>query len=75
MTSVPPATPSPASAREAIDLGFIQGETMRRTGSKPEHLEFNLDMEIGSFATSAFAQEWKTGFRAGYLGMPKPAPK
>jgi hypothetical protein len=72
MTSVPPAKPSPASARDATDLGFVQGETMRKTGSKPEHLDFNLDMEIGDVATSAFADDWKAGFRAGYLGSPKP---
>jgi hypothetical protein len=73
MMAVPPATPSPASAIEATDLGYLQGQTMRKAGSKPEHLEFNLDMEIGSFAASLFAEDWKAGFRAGYLGTPKPS--
>jgi hypothetical protein len=65
-------TPRPPSATEAAEVGFIQGESLRKTGSKPEHLEFNMDMEIGDFATSPFADRWRAGFRAGYLGEPKP---
>jgi hypothetical protein len=64
--------PAPHSASEAMEIGFIQGEALRKTGSKTEHLEFNLDMEIGDYATSPFAEQWRAGFRAGYLGGPKP---
>jgi hypothetical protein len=62
----------PQSAIEASEVGFIQGESLRKTGSKPAHLEFKMDMEIGDFATSPFADYWRAGFRAGYLGEPKP---
>jgi hypothetical protein len=62
----------PLSAAEATEIGFIQGESLRKTGSKPEHLDFNMDTEIGDFATSPFADHWRAAFRAGYLGQPKP---
>lgn len=72
MTQLSENRPPPGSASEATNIGFIQGEALRKTGSKPEHLEFNMDMEIGDYATSPFADLWRAGFRAGYLGGPKP---
>jgi hypothetical protein len=64
--------PAVGSASDAAEIGFIQGEALRKTGSKPEHLEFNMDMEIGDYATSPFVEQWRAGFRAGYLGQPRP---
>jgi hypothetical protein len=63
---------SGGSPSEATEIGFIQGEALHKTGSKPEHVEFNMDMEIGDYATSPFAEQWRAGFRAGYLGHPRP---
>jgi hypothetical protein len=65
-------SPAGGSATEATEIGFIQGEALPKTGSKPEHLEFNMDMEIGDYATSPFAEQWRAGFRAGYLGNLRP---
>jgi len=65
-------SPAGGSASEAMEIGIIQGEALRKTGSKAEHLEFNMDMEIGDYATSPFAEQWRAGFRAGYLGSPRP---
>lgn len=59
--------PELTSSEQAMELGFVEGESLRKNGAKREDLDFNIELYRGNYPRSQFYSWWLKGFSVGFL--------
>ena len=63
--------------KQALDIGYAEGSSLRENGAKPERLDESRDVYYETpyrfqRRMSPYYEAWRRGFDAGYLGHAKP---